>query len=572
MSGLAPEIARRHAIALPHFKFQPLSAGRPQSSTQPAAALWWTAFLVTALAIISPLFVTDIPPLLDYPNHLARIEMLAQAAGDPVLSHMYTTKWQILPNIGIDAAMPPLLAFVSLNVAGRCFIGLALLLPFIGTNLLHAALFRQRSYWPLAAALVVYNELLFAGFLNYLIGLGLALIGAALWVWTIDRPAVRIVTGAGLAIIIFFCHLIALVCYGFLLLAIEVAYAIERRPSQGFVGRLDAARIAALIFPFVLPALLYLHAPLADASVAAHWGVLPKIEGVFGGFMTYSYVLDGCAFLLAIGVILACWWTKRLSVARAALFAFVGLCILYAFAPFAAKGTGFIDQRLPPLASFVLFAGTQPIGLPRWPRALISAALISIVALRLADVSLVWRHHNEDLAAFHSVISTIEPGSRVLPVMVTPDDVPDFYRGQPPSRIFMFGIPAIMHLPSLALIERHAFSPLLFTAPTKQPLRVLPPYSKIAVGEGIVPSYKWLNADAPKSLPRDAPYLENWRDTFDYVLVLFAGKLPDAAHFRADVLTPVAITDVAALYRIKKVTSAPSGPGAAAPASSPASP
>ena len=228
--------------------------------------------------------------------------------------------------------MPPLLAFVSLNVAGRCFIGLALLLPFIGTNLLHAALFRQRSYWPLAAALVVYNELLFAGFLNYLIGLGLALIGAALWVWTIDRPAVRIVTGAGLAIIIFFCHLIALVCYGFLLLAIEVAYAIERRPSQGFVGRLDAARIAALIFPFVLPALLYLHAPLADASVAAHWGVLPKIEGVFAEeFMTYSYVLDGCAFLASDwshprmlvdaeairregGVVCFCWLVRALRV------------------------------------------------------------------------------------------------------------------------------------------------------------------------------------------------------------------------------------------------------------------
>ena len=89
MSGLTPEIARRHAIALPHFKFQPLGAGRPQLSTQPAAALSWTAFLVTALAIISPLFVTDIPPLLDYPNHLARIRCWRRRRRSGPVPHVY---------------------------------------------------------------------------------------------------------------------------------------------------------------------------------------------------------------------------------------------------------------------------------------------------------------------------------------------------------------------------------------------------------------------------------------------------------------------------------------------------
>ena len=50
-----------------------------------------------------PLFVVEIPPILDYPNHLARLWLLSMSPPDPILSSMYAPDWHLLPNLAIDA-------------------------------------------------------------------------------------------------------------------------------------------------------------------------------------------------------------------------------------------------------------------------------------------------------------------------------------------------------------------------------------------------------------------------------------------------------------------------------------
>ena len=52
----------------------------------------WTWFFVVVLLLV-PLFVVDIPPILDYPNHLARLYLLGPAAADPILSQFYQAQW-----------------------------------------------------------------------------------------------------------------------------------------------------------------------------------------------------------------------------------------------------------------------------------------------------------------------------------------------------------------------------------------------------------------------------------------------------------------------------------------------
>ncbi len=61
------------------------------------------------------------------------------------------------------------------------------------------------------------------------------------------------------------------------------------------------------------------------------------------------------------------------------------------------------------------------------------------------------------------------------------------------------------------------------------------------------PSYSLLSgSDAGKY-----PYLADWRSKFDYVLVMNAGGMPDAAHFLTETLTPLSLGGVAALYRVR---------------------
>jgi hypothetical protein len=53
------------------------------------AWLWWCAFAVVLAILMVPILVVEVPPLTDYPNHLARSVILAFSPQDPVLQRMF---------------------------------------------------------------------------------------------------------------------------------------------------------------------------------------------------------------------------------------------------------------------------------------------------------------------------------------------------------------------------------------------------------------------------------------------------------------------------------------------------
>ncbi len=78
----------------------------------------WLAVLLCVI-LLAPLALVDVPPLLDYPNHLARAAVLAFGSDDPVLSRIYAAHWTVIPNLGTDLVLPPLLRVLSIHLAGR---------------------------------------------------------------------------------------------------------------------------------------------------------------------------------------------------------------------------------------------------------------------------------------------------------------------------------------------------------------------------------------------------------------------------------------------------------------------
>jgi hypothetical protein len=523
-------------------------------------AHWWPAFGLLAIVLLVPLFTTEIPPLLDYPNHLARMEILAHAPGDPILSRMYRAEWQIVPNIGIDLTMPILLRIMPLAVAGKIFIGLALLLPLKGVVALHRALLRQYSYWPLAAGLVVYNRLLFAGFLNFLIGIGLALLAAALWEALRNRKAVaRVATAFGAAIVIFFCHLIALAFYGLLLLSLELSRAYRLR-------RLEIGKLALIIVPFVVPAMLYLNAPIGQASSAGggiadaiknyYWALSAsynglKLYGLAGPFLTYNRTLDEIAaggLAVTLGL-LALY--RRLRYANGPIGAITLLLVAYPFIPFFLMQTAWVDQRLPIMAGFLLFAGTEADIRSRRAAGFVAALFAVLIVGRTAEIARVWSLHDAEIADFRRVIAPVGAGDRVLVVQAERNGDPTAMVNNPDSVRAMRNNDSSMHLPALLVIERKAFWPLLFTAPTKQPVRVQPAYEAISLPEGELPWVGGLADPGPEAL-RWAPYLTGWEKKFDWVLLLHPGDVPNADHLLPNRLKPMGSDQSAMLYKIRK--------------------
>lgn len=64
------------------------------------------------IVVAAPVLLVDLPPLLDYPNHLARAVALAAAGTDMPAAQIYKPRWAVIPNLGGDLVLIFLLQFL----------------------------------------------------------------------------------------------------------------------------------------------------------------------------------------------------------------------------------------------------------------------------------------------------------------------------------------------------------------------------------------------------------------------------------------------------------------------------
>lgn len=530
------------------------SAKRRIVALADSRAGWWIACAAICVVLLVPLCLVDVPPLLDYPNHLARMYVLAFGAADPILSHMYAQHWAIIPNLAIDLVLPALLHVVPIYIAGRVILAATLLLPLAGAIVYHRVAFGVRSYWPLIAALGAYNALFLFGFMNFLLSLGMALLTAAAWMrWRDSHPHAATLGGAAAGVAIFFMHLFGLVFLA-VLLGSEELVTLRRLHAMGgpVLPRLcrRGLQAAIMLAPIVV---LTLAAPIDQLhGVVLYRPLWHKLYGLAEPFLTYDGapdVLTGAAVMVGLGL---GWRHGRLRAAPGIGLALAVLFAAYLVCPFAMKGTGFIDARFPVMLFLLLAAGLRPVAVSLRLRAALAAVLAVTFLARTTSLATVWFDHNQDLAAFRQVIAHVAPGSRVLVVTVDPQDAPEYWTNSPRGRQIPGFFRLEFHLPALLTIERHAFIPYLFTVPAKQPLLVRPPYDHISVPEGQPPDWQSLVLGYNVHPVTPAPYLTGWQQNFDDVLLLNAGAAGDLARFLPDRLQLVVSGDVAALYRIRR--------------------
>jgi hypothetical protein len=512
----------------------------------PDARLWWAALGAICVALLAPLFLVDVPPMLDYPNHLARGWFLAFGAEDPVLSKIYSAHWGIIPNLATDIIWPPMMHVLPVYVAGRVVVGLLVLLPVFGAVAYHRAMFGLRSWWPLASALVGYHAAVLLGFVNFDISLGVALLLAAAWVaWRNAYPVPTVVLVSLGTIGLFFCHLMGLVFFIVLVGTFEMECIWRAR-------RLSVIATRALVVLPVLagPAWLYLHSILGDASPDIHY--LPPAEKalqLFMPFLNYDYALDVASALFVVGFLAICLATRRGIMTLASALAMIAILALFLVSPFAFKGTAALDTRFPIMLGFLLFAAVRPRQLPRWAVLAATPVFVTLFAVRMAVLALAWHGHAADLAGLRAVTAGLAPGDRVYVTAVTPAEAPEYWRHGPVTRRLSNGIRLDYHMAALVLIERRAFWPYLFAEPSQQPIRLDPTWQARAEQAAVLPSHRLL-ADCNGGGEGGPAENVNYRG-YNYVLMLEAGGEPDLANFAADRLALVASSDMAALFRIR---------------------
>src|SRR5215467_5111296 len=114
-----------------------------QTNTLSPTSLWLVG-LLTALAIL-PVFLVDIPAMLDYPNHLARMYLLA-ASGTPNENPYYVATWKFNSNLAIDAIVPALAQFLGVATATKVFLVLSQILVVSGSVALEMVVKRRHEF------------------------------------------------------------------------------------------------------------------------------------------------------------------------------------------------------------------------------------------------------------------------------------------------------------------------------------------------------------------------------------------------------------------------------------------
>jgi hypothetical protein len=421
--------------------------------------------LLLAVALV-PLFSVRVPPLLDYPNHLARMHILLDGGRSADLARAYEIRWSLLPNLAMDAIVPLLAHILPLDVAGRLFVGLALALMAGGVMLVHRSASRGWSFWPLVGFLLLYNRILLWGFVNYLAGLGVALIGLAAWLGLADRPVRRFWAVAVAALIAYFCHLVA---YGLLALMIGgvelpgLWAALRAWRAHAF------ARTIVALLPLLPPVLLWLTAwrpGPGDGGGLAWANPLRKFDLLFSVFDDYSRPFDVAGFALLVLALGFGFWRGRLTLDRRLGAALAMLVLAYLFMPARLLGGSGVDHRLPVMLFLLLVASSRPVAWSRRGGMAVGVALLALFLVRMAVVEHAWLRADQTYRPILAALDRLPRGTKLAvasgPGAVGAGDLP------------------LLHLPTYAIIAVDAFVPTEFAYAGQQPLALTPAFDALA--------------------------------------------------------------------------------------------
>ena len=431
--------------------------------------------LMLALLLIvtlAPLFVTAMPPLHDYPVHLARMDAIAALAGTAVHATQYQLGSFLLPNVAMDVAALGLTMFLPPVLAGRVFLGIVLLMLLSGTVALHRVLHGRFSPWPLLATFFLYNWIFLYGFINYLFGVAAMLWGIAAWVAMARAGVVpRLLVGTALAVIILFCHMVA---FGLFAVVVGSLALSETTASWRTTRRIELGSLVIAAIPLgVALALFVMLSPTAGEArepfVYAQWiGWKPLVA--------YRTVLSSIPWLdaitlgpLAILIGLAAW-RRRLVLARPMLLPIGMLCLTFLIMPAELFGALYVDMRLPIVVLLVVIASLDLRGLSR--SALIAGGTVAmgLLIVRCAVIAIDWRASAPVFAEYEAAFDRLPAGSTLYVATAEPyprlayDSPTELSRWHPPLK----------HVASLASIGRDVFVAATIANPYQQPIVVLP--------------------------------------------------------------------------------------------------
>jgi hypothetical protein len=450
------------------------------------------------MASLAPVWMVTLPPLDDYPNHLARMHILLNGALSESLSQFYDVRWAVIPNLAMDIIVPPLARFMPLEAAGKVFVTLVITLLATGSLALHYAVHKRLSPWPWLAFLFLYNGIFLLGILNFLFGLGLCLWAVAAWIKSREYgPGARAVLFYTSCLVLFFAHLSAMGVYALSAIAYEVSHATSRKVSPSLLIRWLGLLIAG---PWVLFATLVLLSPGPAVNEAPpfiygslSFALSHKVGALSLLVRNYAPALDIATLGLVIWVLVFGLLTRVLRFEAhmrwpALAIAVAGICL-----PYQVMGSNFADARVVLAAAFLLVCATD-IRINRGYLAIFAVLVVALFSGRMLVVGNHWQGAEALYKQMSSAMEQIPQGSRLLAVS-----------SRDPDRLYETPNP---HIAATAVIRKDVFLPSMYAMPRGQLLIFTEKYLGLA-----------RNAPKPDQWMGDAITWKQVEQDYDFILL-----------------------------------------------------
>jgi hypothetical protein len=457
-------------------------------------------FIICLGLVLAPVLAIQHPPLLDYPNHLARVHVLTNP-DDPQLAEFYGINWALLPNLGFDLITYALAQAVSLEQAGRIFLGLSFVVALSAPMMLHRALYGRFALLPLVAGALIFNRTVQMGFLSSFLGVGLAIWTFAIWRMCRRFGAVvRFAVLQTAVLMIFVIHLYAVAVLGVLIVMAAMSER-WRGAGGGFWARAPEAIRggASATLPFVLPFLLLMTSNRGSGA-GWHFAYEPFQMKLLMLPMSLMLELSGLGLLLAMTALFPAL-IARIGGGRmlhpAAVWSVVAMLLLYLALPDLLLSSHNADWRLlVPLAFVLVGAAEDPFRHGRG-RIAIALLVVGFNAAAAYNAWTSWRDGDRIMSELETVLEHLPPGGRLIP----------YYPGGEYRNAYR--PPSVLHIATRAVITHGAMVPTVFRATGWQPLVLKDPYPEA------FDLHVWLHTGGPKPEGFD-----RFTDPRNYVLTI----------------------------------------------------
>jgi hypothetical protein len=475
-------------------------------------AVRYAFFLLLGVMLIVPLWSVNYPPLVDYPDHLARAFVLHHLHdANRIFSDWYSADWGPNPYLVVDSLLQVLQYPFDIYVAGRMVLTLCVLAIPLATWFFLRKASPGNEWLALWSLVVAYDTNFLMGFLSFQLSVALCLVVVAVWLTYLHNN--KLSTWFALLLLttlLYFTHIGGFAIAGVVLVLFTWI-------KQRFV---DVFRAAALFVPGVA-CFLYvkLHSWAGRGFDYSSWHFSAKLVSLTTPFRGYSRVLDAVSLLvLACCLLLAFRKDPQAKVSRTWLIVSGAILLVHWIVPDRYGDLASIDTRFPPFA-FLLALAIPSFGQRR--KAILIYGATAVFLLRMAYITVHFHSEQAKLDTLAAGFATVPVEARVLACV------------EPPTTHGLWVWHSEIHFWAYGVITRSWVSPSLFHQRGVQPLTLR---KAVYLGDRV---------DGGCAIGRELDW-QRFRDQYDSV---WAYDLPSLA---PSLGTPTYTADKLVIYQVRR--------------------